>query len=55
MKKFADTVIYGDFYTVDAKNPKAQAAAITDGVFTYVGDADGAKAFVGTGTREERY
>ena len=45
MKKFADKVIYGDFYTVDEKNPKAQAVAITDGKFIYVGD----------GTKEEFY
>ena len=55
MKKFADKVIYGDFYTVDEKNPKAQAVAITDGKFIYVGDASGAKAFVGDGTKEEFY
>lgn len=55
MNKFADTVIYGNFYTVDAKNPKAQAAAIKNGIFTYVGDADGAKSFVGEGTKEEFY
>lgn len=28
MKNFADSVIYGNFYTVDEKNPKAQAVAI---------------------------
>ena len=33
MKTFADKIIYGDFYTVDEKNPKAQAAAIADGKF----------------------
>lgn len=55
MNRFADTVIYGNFYTVDAKNPKAQAAAIKNGIFTYVGDADGAKSFVGEGTKEEFY
>lgn len=55
MKNFADTVIYGDFYTVDEKNPKAQAVAIADGKFIYVGDADGAKDFVGEGTKVEHY
>ncbi len=55
MNRFADTVVYGNFYTVDAKNPKAQAAAIADGKFIYVGDADGAKAFVGAGTQEEHF
>ena len=33
MKKIADTVIYGNFYTVDKNLPKAEAAAIKDGVF----------------------
>ena len=55
MSNFADKVIYGNFYTVDAQNPKAQAAAIKNGIFTYVGDAHGAKSFVGEGTKEEFY
>ena len=55
MKTFADKIIYGDFYTVDEKNPKAQAVAIRDGKFIYVGDASGAKSFVGEGTKEEFY
>ena len=55
MKKFADKIIYGNFYTVDEKNPKAQAAAIADGKFVYVGDAVGAKVFVGESTKEEHY
>ena len=55
MKKFAEKIIYGDFYTVDEKNPKAQAVAIQDGIFTYVGEAAGAKAFVGENTKEERF
>ena len=55
MKKIADTVIYGNFYTVDKENPKADAVAIADGVFIYVGDADGVKEFIGEGTKEERY
>ena len=55
MNRFADTVVYGNFYTVDEKNPKAQAAAIADGKFIYVGDADGAKVFVGADTTEEHF
>jgi len=55
MKTFADKIIYGSFYTVDEKNPKAQAVAIQDGKFVYVGDAAGVKAFVGEGTQVERY
>ncbi len=46
MKKIADIVIYGNFYTVDKKIPKAQAVAITNGKFVYVGDADGVKNFI---------
>ncbi|MBE8951393.1 MAG: amidohydrolase family protein [Quinella sp. 3Q1] len=55
MKKFANKIIYGDFYTVDEKNPKVQAVAIQDGKFVYVGDAAGAKVFVGADTKEERF
>ena len=55
MKNFADKVIYGNFYTVDKKNPKAEAVAVADGVFIYVGDADGVKKFICAGTTEERY
>ena len=29
MNTFADKIIYGDFYTVDEKNPKAQAVAMS--------------------------
>ena len=50
MNKIADTVIYGNVYTVDKKNPKADAVAIKDGKFIYVGDADGVKEFIGEST-----
>ena len=53
--KTADTVIFGNIYTVDKKNPKAEAVAIKDGVFIYVGDAAGAKNFVGENTKVVRY
>ena len=46
----ADTVIYGNFYTVDKKNPKAEAVAIQDGVFIYVGNAEGVKDYIGKST-----
>ena len=39
-------------YTVNLAQPWAEAVAIKDGRFTYVGDATGAKAFVGPGTRQ---
>ena len=41
----ADLVIYGNFYTVDKNQPKAEVAAVKDGKFIYVGDAAGAKDF----------
>ena len=51
----ADLVVYGNFYTVDEKNPKAEAVAIKDGKFVYVGAASGVKEFVGKDTKEQRY
>lgn len=33
MKMIANTVIYGNFYTVDKEQPKAEAVAIKDGIF----------------------
>ena len=55
MNKIADSVIYGNFYTVDEKNPKAQAVAIRDGKFIYVGDAAGIKEYISEDTKVERY
>lgn len=55
MKKFADSVIYGNFYTVDEKNPKAQAVAIKDGKFIYVGDSAGVKDFIDENTQDQSY
>ena len=48
----ADLVIYGNFYTVDDKNPKAEAVAIKDGKFVYVGAAAGVKNFIGKNTKQ---
>ena len=43
----ADIVlINGWIYTVDAAQPWAEAVAIEDGRFVYVGDAEGVKEFV---------
>ena len=53
--KPADTVIYGNFYTVDEKNPKAEAVAVKGGKFVYVGTAAGVKEFIGKGTKVQRY
>ena len=43
----AEKVIYGHFYTVDKKQPRAEAVAISGGHFVYVGDAEGVKEFIG--------
>ena len=42
----ANKVIYGNIYTVDKKNPKAVALAISDGKFVYVGDEEGVKEYI---------
>ncbi|MBO4265783.1 MAG: metal-dependent hydrolase, partial [Lachnospiraceae bacterium] len=55
MAKKADTIIYGNIYTVDKKQPEAAAAAIADGRFIYVGDEAGAREYIAEGTRELRY
>ena len=55
MDKKADKIIYGNIYTVDKKQPKAEAAAITDGRFIYVGNKTGAKAYIGESTQEVHY
>src|SRR5438094_1937804 len=41
----------GNFYTVDAKHPRAEAVAVRGGRFVFVGSARGAKAFIGKTTR----
>ena len=46
----ADKVIIGNIYTVDKKQPKAEAAAISGGKFVYVGDEAGVKEYIGPGT-----
>lgn len=51
----ADTVIYANIYTSDTQMPWAQAVAIRDGVFTYVGDAEGVSAFIGKNTEVQTY
>ena len=51
---FAEKVIYGNFYTVDKKQPRAEAVAIFGGHFVYVGDAQGVKALIGKNTKVER-
>ena len=43
MAKKADIVVYGNIYTVDKKQPRAQAVAISGGMFDYVGEKEGVK------------
>lgn len=50
MAEVADTVIRGKIYTADDAGLWAEALAVKDGKFVYVGDAAGAEAFVGEGT-----
>jgi len=47
---YADTVVIGRIYTSDESQPWAEAMAVKDGVFTYVGDAEGVKALIGPET-----
>lgn len=50
--KAAETVyLNGNIYTVDAKQPKATAVAITGQKLVYVGSDKGAKAYVGKTTK----
>ena len=46
----ADTVVYGKVYTSNANGDYAQAFAVKDGKFVYVGDEDGVKSFIKDGT-----
>ena len=50
--KPADEVyVNGRFYTVDAQRSWAEAVAISDGRFVYVGDHDGVQAYIGEETK----
>ncbi|MGX8706024.1 MAG: amidohydrolase [bacterium] len=51
----AETVVYGNIYTSDDAQPWAEAMAIADGKFVYVGDKAGAEAFIGEGTEVVDY
>ena len=46
---YADTVVYGTIRTAETGNPVAEALAVRDGKFVYVGDRSGAAAFVKDG------
>ena len=43
---YADTVVYGTIRTAETENPVAEALAVKDGKFIYVGDRSGAAAFI---------
>ena len=45
----ADLIVYGKFFTAE-NNKFAEAFAVKDGKFVYVGDKRGAKAFIGSDT-----
>ena len=47
---YADTVITGTIYTSEANEKIVNAIAIKDGVYKYVGDEEGVKAFIGDNT-----
>lgn len=46
----ADTVVYGRIYTSDEAQPWAEAMAVRDGKFVYVGDAAGVEDYIGENT-----
>jgi predicted amidohydrolase YtcJ len=46
----ADTVVYGKIYTSNSKQEYAEALAIKDGKYIFVGTEDGAKQYVKDGT-----
>src|SRR5579859_6382481 len=49
--RHADLVVFNaNVYTVDARMPKAQAFAVKNGRFVFVGSSDEARAFIGKGT-----
>ncbi len=49
---YADTVVYGIIRTAEADKPVAEAMAIKDGKFIYVGDEAGAAAYIKDGVTE---
>ena len=50
--KAADTVIFGTVYTADTDTPSAEAIAVKDGKFVYVGNKEGAESFIKEGVTE---
>ena len=50
-KTIADLVVYGKVFTSES-NQIVEAFAVKDGKYVYVGDKEGAKAFIETGKTE---
>lgn len=48
--KVADLVVYGSVYTANDEAPQAEAFAVKDGVYVYVGTVKGAEDYVGKET-----
>ena len=53
MTQIADTVVYGKIYTSNADQEYAEAFAVKDGKYIYVGGEDGAKAYIQDGRCDE--
>lgn len=51
-RDFADIVVYGTIRTADTENPVAEAIAIKDGKYIYVGDEAGVAAYIKDGATE---
>ena len=49
---YADTVVYGTIRTAEKDNPTAEAIAIKDGKYVYVGDEAGVEAYIKDGVTE---
>jgi len=50
-KNVADLVVYGNIYTANEAGDFAEAFAVKDGKYIYVGDAKGAEAYIGKNTK----
>lgn len=48
--KAADMIVYGTVYTVNDDAPQAEAFAVKDGKYIYVGNVEGAKEYLGQKT-----
>ncbi len=47
IQKSNESIVLGNFITMDSKKPFAKAALVKNGVFAYIGDADEAKRLAG--------